>query len=210
MTLGNSNISDKDDLFRNVKNKYEKDFGLTWFERYGFNNTYELAIKNDLADEYNIYTYLDLIENADKLVFGGEKEFHERADGLKGLKDKHGIKFEEEKVISKENKYDALDSGEVHVINVNSTDGLLLRHELTLLEDDIDYFPIYEAATIVREDTLVKYPELIVALEKLEYQISDEEMTGLNYLVETKSMDYEVVARDFLESKNLLAGNIQD
>lgn len=89
------------------------------------------------------------------------------------------------------------------VINIFSTDGRLKQYDLRVLEDDQNFFPSYFAATLIREETMKKYPELEAVLAKLDGQINNEEMTNLNYLVEIENMDPKVVAVDFLEEKGL-------
>ena len=59
-------------------------------------------------------------------------------------------------------------------------------------------------ATLVREETLKKYPELENVLNKLEGKINDEEMTMMNYLVENDKKDPKDVAVEFLKGKGLL------
>ena len=46
-------------------------------------------------------------------------------------------------------KYQALAAGEVDVIDGYSTDGLIARYDLVVLEDDRGFFPPYEAAALV-------------------------------------------------------------
>ena len=93
---------------------------------------------------------------------------------------------------------------EVDVINVFSTDGRLKEANLLVLEDDKNFFPSYYCATLIRKETLEKYPELEDVLAMLDDQISDEEMTYLNYLVEIENKDAKVVAKDFLVEKGLI------
>ena len=73
-----------------------------------------------------------------------------------------------------------------------------------VLQDDNNFFPAYQAATVIRQETLDKYPELEAILNKLAGQISDKEMQQMNYYVEHDNRDAKDVAREFLESKGLL------
>jgi glycine betaine/choline ABC-type transport system substrate-binding protein len=101
-------------------------------------------------------------------------------------------------------KYQAIGSGEVDVINAFSTDGQINLFDLVILEDDKNFFPSYHCATIVRTETLEKYPEIAEVLGVLTGQISDSEMTEMNYQVDELNRDAAEVAREFLESKGLL------
>lgn len=197
-------ISDPDKLYQEVSNKYLEEFQVKWLGLYGFNNTYALAIKKSIAEELDINSYSDLAQNGGNLVFGAEYDFYEREDGFPGLVDAYGLQFKNKKELDIGLKYDAIASDAVDVINVFSTDGLLKKYDLKVLKDDKNFFPDYHAATLIRNETLKKYPELEQVLNKLADQITDEEMVELNYLVEKENRDPKKVAKDFLTKKGLL------
>ena len=71
---------------------------------------------------------------------------------------------------------------------------------LVVLEDDKHFFPPYEAAPVVRKDTLARHPELGVALRELGGKISEEKMRQLNAEVDVKKRDVKQVAAEFLRS----------
>jgi glycine betaine/choline ABC-type transport system substrate-binding protein len=192
------------DIYKGVKEQYHEKFKITWFNIYGFNNTYSLAIKPALAKQYKIKTYSDLAKHADKFIFGAEYDFFEREDGYSGLQKVYGINFKTNKELDIGLKYEAISSGKVDIINSFSTDGLLRKYKLKVLKDNKNFFPAYQAATLIREDTLKKYPELVNILKKLEGQINNIEMITLNYLVESEKKDPKVIAEDFLYKKGLL------
>ena len=72
------------------------------------------------------------------------------------------------------------------------------------MEEDKSLFATYDAGTVVRTDTLEKYPGLADTLEKLTGQISDEEMRNMNYQVEVEGRDEKEVAKEFLVEKGLI------
>ncbi len=197
-------INDPDVLYQEVKDAYHEQFDIKWLDPYGFNNTFALAIKRDLAEELNIETYSDLAEVSEDLVFGAEYDFYEREDGLPGLKEVYGFDFQNEVEMDIGLKYEAIGSGRVDVINAFSTDGLLLEYDLVVLIDDQFFFPSYHAATLVRNETLEQFPELEAVLNLLSDAISDEDMIRLNYLVDKENQDPKIVATDFLRDKGLL------
>lgn len=197
-------INDPNELYESVKNKYQEEYNVSWLDLYGFNNTYALAIDRTLAEELNINTYSDLAKVSDKLTFGAEYDFYEREDGYPGLVETYGFNFKDTVELDIGLKYEAIGSDQVDVINAFSTDGLLKKYDLKVLVDDKNYFPSYHATTLVRNETLEKYPELEEVLNKLANQISDDEMVQLNYYVENDNRDPEVVAREFLQSKGLI------
>lgn len=73
-----------------------------------------------------------------------------------------------------------------------------------VLDDDRGYFTSYHAASVVREYTLKKYPKLEQVLEKLSWNISNEEMIAFNYQIEIEKQDHKIVAKTFFQQKGLL------
>ncbi|GAA0178687.1 hypothetical protein SH2C18_16950 [Clostridium sediminicola] len=197
-------ISDPNLLYEKVKKDYLEEYGIEWLDLYGFNNTFAIAVKKSVAEEYDLETYSDLAKVSENLTLGAEYDFYEREDGMPGLSKMYGFKFKDKKEIDIGLKYDAIGSDEVDIINVFSTDGLLKKYNLKVLKDDKNFFPAYQAATLIRKETLEKYPELKEILNKLSNQISDDEMIRMNYLVEKENKDPKDVAKEFLEKKGLL------
>lgn len=197
-------ITDSDELYKRVQDRYLEEYNIKWLGLYGFNNTYALAVKESTAQTYNLETYDDLALASKDLVFGAEYDFFERDDGYEALKDAYGFEFEDTKEMDIGLKYEAIGSDEVDVINAFSTDGLIKQYNLKVLEDNKNFFPAYQAATLIRKETLDKYPELEEVLEKLTGQISDDEMIQMNYQVEKENMDPRDVAEQFLKAKGLI------
>lgn len=197
-------LHNPNELYEAVKESYLEKYNIKWMGLYGFNDTFGISMKKKLAEELNITTYSDLAAVSKELSFGAEYDFYEREDGYPGLENIYDFQFEEKTELDIGLKYQAIGADEVDVINVFSTDGRLKEQGLIVLEDDQNFFPSYYAATLVREETLEKYPELEEVVEMLTGQISNEEMTEMNYLVEIEKKDPKDVATDFLKKKGLL------
>ena len=197
-------IEDPQELYEATKAAYVEEFELQWLDLYGFNNTYALALDGDIAEEYGITTYSDLAEISSEITFGAEYDFYERDDGFDALVQRYGFNFQREVELDIGLKYQAIDQGEVDVINAFSTDGLLKAYNLRVLEDDQQFFPSYYAGTIIRMETLEQHPQLEEVLNQLSGNITDEEMIQMNYRVEEENEDAALVAREFLEEKGLI------
>lgn len=205
--LKNDLVTDPEALYEGVKSQYQEKFNFIWLDRYGFNNTYALAIDKSKADSMGINSFSDLAAQSGSLVLGSEYDFYEREDGFPGLVAAYGFNFKETKELDIGLKYKAIGEGQVDVINNFSTDGLLAEYDLKVLKDDKNFFPAYEAATVIRQETLDKYPELEAILNQLAGLISDEEMQQMNYYVEKENRDAGDVAAEFLKAKGLLASD---
>jgi glycine betaine/choline ABC-type transport system substrate-binding protein len=202
--LKNDLVTDPEALYEGVKSQYQEKYNFVWLERYGFNDTYALAMDKTKADSMGINTFSDLAAQSNSLVLGSEYDFYEREDGYPGLVNAYGFNFKETKELDIGLKYKAIGEGQVDVINNFSTDGLLAEYDLKVLKDDKGFFPAYEAATVIRQETLDKYPELEAILNQLAGLISDEEMQQMNYYVEKENRDAGDVAAEFLKAKGLL------
>lgn len=199
-------INDPNELYEAVKEEYKDKYNIKWLGLYGFNNTFTLTIKKEKADELNIKNYSDLALKSKNLKFGAEYDFYEREDGYKGLEKIYGFKFKDKVELDIGLKYDAISSDNVDVINAFSTDAMLKKYNLKVLEDNENFFPSYYATTLVREETLEEYPELEEVLNKLEGMISNEDMIQMNYEVEQEKKDPKEVATKFLINKGLRKG----
>jgi glycine betaine/choline ABC-type transport system substrate-binding protein len=197
-------IIDPDELFTSVKNAYMEDYNIKWYETYGFNNTYGFAIKTSVATDRGIETISDLVSLGSDLNFASTPEFFEREDGYPGLVEAYGFDFEETTEMAISLKYDAIENDEVDIITIFTTDARLNNPELTVLEDDLNYFNPYFASTLVRQETLDEFPELDSVLEQLVGLISPEEMRSLNYRVAIDNDDPKDVAIDFLRDAGLI------
>lgn len=207
LVLGHSaeGMSDEE-MFEALKAEYEEKYGMTWLGLYGFNNTYTVVARGSVAEEYGLEKTSDLAAVADSLTFGGNPDYLEREDGFPALCETYGLEFGKVADIDIGLKYQALASGDIDVTNAYTTDAQLGNEsaDVKVLEDDKHLQVNYFCSTVVRRDSLEKFPGLEEALMKMDGILTDMEMAKLNYQVEVEGRDEEEVAREFLASKGLL------
>ncbi len=196
----------QDEVYDIVKSGYQEQFGLTWLEPWGFNNTYALAVTQETADEHGLEKISDLQGIAPDMTFGATQEFLVRPDGLPGLEETYGLDFGNETGLDPGLLYSALDEGQVDVISAFATDGRIPALGLVLLEDDMGYFPPYYAAPVVSGELLESNPEIADILNQLSGQIDDATMADMNFQVDEGGEEPSAVAQAFLEEKGLIGG----
>lgn len=187
-----------------VRSAFQKEWNLWWLSGLGFENAYELAVPKALAERHGLRTISDLVRVSPTMTAGFGYEFIRRDDGLPGLHRLYGLEFQDVKALQQNLKYQAAGLGQVDCLDVYTTDGKLLTYDLVVLEDDKGFFPPYEAAPLVRGETLERYPELYPILEQLAGRLDPETMRRFNQRVEPpQSVPVEVVAQEALEELGL-------
>ncbi|MEY8492337.1 glycine betaine ABC transporter substrate-binding protein [Lachnospiraceae bacterium 29-91] len=196
-------VSDEE-MLEKLKEEYEEQFDMTWVGLYGFNNTFAVAVRKEAAEEYDLKTTSDMAAVSDKLVFGGNPDYIEREDGFNLLCETYGMDFKDVRDIDIGLKYEAMEQGDIDVTNGFTTDAQLSRDDIMVLEDDKHLQVNYFCSTVVRQDTLEKYPGLEDSLMKMDGILTDQEMAELNYQVEVEGKDEAEVAEAFLKEKGLM------
>lgn len=193
-----------EDLFDTMQKEYNDSLNMKWTGMYGFNNTYGLVVRNEIAKKYHLKTYSDLKAVSDKLIFGAEYDFFEREDGYDALCKTYGLKFKKTMDMDIGLKYQAINQGKIDVMVIFTTDGQLSVSDVTVLEDDKSFYPSYLCGNIIRKEVLEKHPELNDVFEKLTDKISDSTMAQMNYEVESEGKEPREVANEFLKKEGLL------
>jgi osmoprotectant transport system substrate-binding protein len=195
----------KEDVYKRVKNEYERRFGLTLGPAFGFNDTFAMEIRGEDARRLNIKTLSQATAFAPQWRAGFGYEFMERPDGYRGLAATYGLHFAEQpRIMDLGLLTRALKDHQIDLAGGNTTDGLIPALDLFVLADDRHYFPPYEAVPVIRRQTLEQHPEIAQVLAELGGKISDEEMQNLNYAVEGQHRDATEVVHEFLRSKGLV------
>jgi osmoprotectant transport system substrate-binding protein len=197
-------LRDAEEVFRTVSAAYQERFAAEWMQPFGFNNTFAIVVTANTAEARNLRYLSDLTPIAPKLTIGFNFEFFERQDGYRGLIDAYGLSFAQDpKTMDMSLVYTALRDGRIDVGVGNSTDGLIEVMHLTVLEDDKHYFPPYDAAAVIRRETLERYPAVRSAADQLAGILSEEEMRRWNHEVDGKHRPVAEVARQLRKEKGL-------
>lgn len=203
-------INDPVKLYEMVKKDDLEKNNMVWLGRTTFNNTYALAIKKDMIDTMGT-TISSLSEyvnkNPQKVLFAVNHNFYEREkDGIFGMAEYYDMNILRKNVKAMDTglTYDAIDRDQVDVAMVFGTDAKLRKFDLLVLEDNRNFFPIYNVSIVISKDVLDKYPEIEKILLPITQLIDTDTMINLNYEVDGKGKPARMVAEEFLKEKGLI------
>ncbi len=191
-------------VYRRVSREFRERWGLRWLPPLGFENTYAIAVRSETAEARELRTLSDLAAVAPDFVAGLTPDFIGRADGLPGLAGAYGLEFGEIRPLVQALKYEAIEAGEVEVIDGYSTDAGIDRLRLVVLKDDRAFFPPYQAAALAGRDLAEARPAALAALAELSGRIEVSAMRRMNAEVEVEGRTVEAVAADFLREIGLV------
>ncbi|MGA8939695.1 MAG: glycine betaine ABC transporter substrate-binding protein [Acidobacteriaceae bacterium] len=170
----------------------------------GFQDTFAMVIPGAVARAHHLRTLSDIIPYAPHWRLGVGYEFAERPDGLRGLSAAYHLHFQgDPRTMELGLLYRALSNHQVDIVAGNSTDGAINEFDFTALGDDLHYFPPYEAVPLVREDSLKRWPQIQVALNRLANKVTADDMRAMNLAVDAQHKDVAQVVRNFRAQHNL-------
>ncbi|MCG8636281.1 MAG: glycine/betaine ABC transporter substrate-binding protein [Desulfobacterales bacterium] len=206
-------IRDAKQLYAKVKAEDEKK-GLVWLAPAKFNNTYAIIMKASTADQMGITSLSQWADwtknNPGKMSVSTNAEFYSRADGFKGMMGHYGLTFGQDipdanvKKMKTPLAKKAVRDGQALCGMAFATDGEIKDYALTVLEDDKNYFPIYNPAPVIRAEVLEMYPEVKFILSEIGASLDTATMTRLNYRVNVKGEKPEAVAKSWLVGVGLI------
>jgi osmoprotectant transport system substrate-binding protein len=187
-----------------VRNLYASRYNVVVAPPLGFENTFAMVIRGDDARALHLTTLSQAARYTPSWRLGVGYEFEQRPDGLPGLSAAYGFKFADPpRTMDLGLLYRALNAHQVDMIAANSTDGPIQAFGLTALEDDLHYFPPYQAVPLVRAEALKRWPQIQIALNALAGRITADDMRLMNEAIDGQHRDPAEVVREFRLSKGL-------
>ncbi len=184
-----------DDQMREALEK----LGIGMSARLGFNNTYAIGMKEEIAEHLQIRSIADLGQHP-TLRVGLSDEFLQRNDGWPGLKQSYRLP-QTPTGMEHNLAYRALEANSIDVTDLNSTDAEIRFHKLRVLTDDRGYFPQYFCVILYRRDLPERAPQVFAAFQNLAGHFDDSTMIELNARAKLDRVPERVVAADYLRSK---------
>jgi len=200
-------IKEADKALAYVQTEFQKRFNQTFFDSYGFENTYAFMVSKETAEKYNLKTISSLASVAGELEAGVDTSWMNReGDGYKAFVETYGFDFSRVYPMQIGLVYDAVESGELDVVLGYTTDGRIASYDLVVLEDDLNFFPPYDASPLADTELLKEKPEVKEAVERLIGKVSTKTMQELNYQADNNLIEPAVVAEQFLTEHNYFSG----
>jgi osmoprotectant transport system substrate-binding protein len=208
-------------LWQNPQTAYEtvaeldlEENGIVWLEPAPANNTWAIAVREDLAEAEDLETLEDLADYVNaggEIKLAGSEEFVSRDDALPSFEEAYGFDLSEDQllVLSGGNTATTIQAAARRTDGVNAamaygTDGALAALGLVVMEDSLGVQPVYEPAPIVRRNVINDYPEIESILEPVFQTLTLETLQGLNAQIAVDGRPAETVAREYLEENGFL------
>jgi osmoprotectant transport system substrate-binding protein len=177
--------------------------GLQLLNTTPFYDSNVLATLPSYASAHKLSSIADLAPLGKAVRLGGPPEFATRFEGLPGIKKEYGANptF---LPIAIELSYKALESGQVNVQNVFSTDGQLLSGKFKLLEDPKHVFGYQNVAPVVRQSVLsAEGPAFAETLNKVSSLLTIKAIQQMNSAVSIDKQSAASVAGQFLQANGI-------
>lgn len=182
---------------------FDQEFDMKFYDSYGFDNTYAFMVTRETAEEYNLETTSDLAEYTDEFAVGVDTSWFNRpGDGYPAFQEAYGFSFGNIRAMQISLVYEALSTGSLDLALGYTTDGRIPAYDLVVLEDDLQFFPPYDASPFATHAVIEEYPVIDEALSRLTDTISTETMQNLNYRADEEGIEPALVAEEFLEEHN--------
>jgi osmoprotectant transport system substrate-binding protein len=206
-------IPDPQEQYEAVAKQDLEENGIRWLEPAPGNDTYAIAASEKTRQNLGVETISDLgrlVENRPEeatLCLNNDDDFRTRFDGLPGLQRAYGFQFPEENLVemSLEAVYGA--TAEAEICNfgvVFTTSGFIQEQDLKLLEDDEDFFAVYNPALTIRREVFEQYPQLRELFAPISEKLDTETLRRLNYAVEVEGETPEAVAERWLRENGFI------
>jgi osmoprotectant transport system permease protein len=121
---------------------------ITLLGELGFENAYALVMPRKRAEALSVHSIADLASHAPTLSVAGDYEFFSRPEWA-SLQKAYGLSFRAQRTMQPDFMYAAVASGEVDVIAGYTSDGLIAKYDLVVLDDPKHAIPPYDAILLL-------------------------------------------------------------
>ena len=142
-----TDVRPRDELLTELKTTLAKS-NITLFGELGFANAYALVMPRQKAEALGIKSIADLAARTSTMSIAADYEFFSRPE-WSGLRAAYGLQFRAQRQMQPDFMYAAVASGEVDVIAGYTSDGLIAKYDLVVLDDPRHAIPPYDAIMLL-------------------------------------------------------------
>ncbi len=212
---------ENDPAWKNAQQGYEKvkkldaeQNKLVWLTPAAANNTWTIAVRQDLAQKNKLTSLADLsrfLKEGVTFKLAASAEFIERADALPAFEKAYDFKLNQNQLLSLAGgdtavtiKAAAQQTSGVNAAMAYGTDGPVAALGLQTLTDPKGVQPVYAPAPVVREAVLKAYPEMPQWFEPVFKALDEKTLQTLNGQIAVEGLDAGKVASQWLKEKGLV------
>lgn len=212
---------ENDPAWKNVQQGYEKvkkldaeQNKLIWLTPAAANNTWTIAVRQDLAQKNKLTSLADLsryLKEGGTFKLAASAEFIERPDALPAFEKAYQFKLNQDQMLSLAGgdtavtiKAAAQQTSGVNAAMAYGTDGPVAALGLQTLTDPKGVQPVYAPAPVVREEVLKAYPEMPQWFEPVFKALDEKTLQELNAQIAVEGLDAGKVASQWLKEKGLV------
>jgi osmoprotectant transport system substrate-binding protein len=203
--------TDEEELFETVAEQDLSENNVKWLALAPVNNTYAIATSQETSEEFGVESLSDYAglanDNPADASLCAASEFIDRGDGLPGLEETYGFDLPESAltevdlgiVFTRVPQGEPCKFGEVF-----ATDGRIPANDMVVLEDDENFFVIYNLAMTMSNDVYEEHPELEDVFAPIAEKLTTEELQQLNAQVDVDGLPVDQVAQRWLEGNDFI------
>ncbi|EED3152250.1 ABC transporter substrate-binding protein [Salmonella enterica subsp. enterica serovar Typhi] len=209
---------ENDPAWKNAKQGFEKvkkldaeQNKLVWLTPAPANNTWTIAIRQDIAEKNKLSSLADLsryLKEGGTFKLAASAEFIERSDALPAFEKAYDFTLNQNQLLSLAGgdtavtiKAAAQQTSGVNAAMAYGTDGPVAALGLQTLSDPKSVQPIYAPAPVVRESVLQAYPQIADWLQPVFASLDEKTLQQLNARIAVEGLDAKKVAADYLRQK---------
>jgi Periplasmic glycine betaine/choline-binding (lipo)protein of an ABC-type transport system (osmoprotectant binding protein) len=187
---------------------------IVWLSPSSANNTWAIALRQDVADENKLKTLSDFgkfVSEGGKVVLAASSEFVNSAAALPAFQTTYGFTLKPDQLITLSGGDTAAtiaaaanQTNGANAAMVYGTDGGIAPSGLVVLEDDKGVQPVYQPAPIIREEVLKTNPKIEEILKPVFEKLDLVTLQELNGRVQVGGEPAKAVAEDFLKKNGFL------
>jgi osmoprotectant transport system substrate-binding protein len=186
--------------------QYALAHGLELLDPTPFSDTDAIGVTVGYAAANHLSSIRDLRRVAQALTIGGPAQFEQAPGGLPAIEQTYGVMPAAFKALAVGDQYPALNQGTVQAADLNTTDGQLASGDYVLLADPRNVFGWGNVVPVVSAKVAsAEGPAFVSTVNRVDALLTDSVMRQLNEDVDVSHQDPAAVAKQFLQTRGLLA-----